>query len=132
MANFESFHNYLNIYFFQTFLSKRMKLINKHISPDTSAVQVHDLDVEFHQYLTLTPSWAGSDVSHFWRSHREALPKMFKIAQIVLAISATSVICERAFSVAGIVVNKQTSSLHHVTVHRKLFVHDNHALLLEE
>lgn len=128
------FLNFLHIFSFHIFqtamMSKRMKLINKHISPAT-AVEVLDLDVEFYQYLNLAPSWSHNDVSVFWKAHRKSLPKLFKIARIVLAVSATSVICERAFSIAGIVVNKQTSSLHHVTVHRKLFVHHNYPLLLE-
>lgn len=112
--------------------SKRMKLINRHILLDTSSQHIHDLDIEFHQYLSMASSWASTDVQQFWRSNSKTLPKLSKLAQIVLAISPTSVVCERAFSVAGIVVNKQTSSLHHVTVHRKLFIHDNHSLLVEE
>lgn len=109
-----------------------MKLINKYILPDTSSPQVHDIDIEFHQYLSMASSWTSTDITQFWRSNSKTLPKLCKLAQIVLAISPTSVVCERAFSVAGIVVNKQTSSLHHVTVHRKLFIHDNHYLLLQE
>lgn len=100
--------------------------------PTNPILQDNSLDIEFQQYLAIASLWASADVTKFWKANNEKLPKLSKIAWIVLSISPTSAICERAFSVAGIVVNKQTSSLHHLTVHRKLFIHDNHNLLREQ
>lgn len=105
-----------------------MKLINKHMTPTSSLAFDNTIDVEFQQFLSRSQGSSSMDVCAFWEANAYSLPKLAKLVQVIHGICPTSVLPERAFSIAGIVINKQTSSLHHVTAHRKIFVHDHHDL----
>lgn len=105
-----------------------MKLLQKHIAPQPRS-QSLDLEIEYNQYLAHASEYDVTDVQKFWRDHSIEWPKLSKLAALLLSLSPTSVKCEKAFSTAGILINKRTASLHHSTVQQKLLVHDNYKLL---
>ena len=52
-----------------------------------------------------------SNFSAFWTKYRERFPRLYRVAQRVNIIAATSVPSESVFSVAGYVSRKQRTSL---------------------
>ncbi|CAF1531985.1 unnamed protein product [Rotaria sordida] len=79
---------------------KKLKenLIQKHKPPSTSGFDPI-LD-EIQNYLQLDISY--DDVLQFWRSSGNAFPHLKRLAQIVLAVPATSTPSEQVFSTTGV------------------------------
>uniref|UniRef100_A0A3B3T3J7 BED-type domain-containing protein n=1 Tax=Paramormyrops kingsleyae TaxID=1676925 RepID=A0A3B3T3J7_9TELE len=62
---------------------------------------------EIHKYKTMNvPSEKDFDLLSWWKENASTLPRLSQIARRILAIPATSAPSERAFSAAGLVVDK--------------------------
>ena len=74
---------------------------------------------ELERYLAL-PQDENVDPLLWWRAHSGEFPTLSLIARDYLAIQATSVACEQAFSVAGNTISKPRNRLHPETVRASL------------
>ncbi|CAF4063525.1 unnamed protein product [Rotaria sordida] len=97
----------------------------KHKPPSTSGFD-HILD-EIQNYLQLDISC--DDVLQFWRSSGNAFPHLKRLAQIVLAVPATSTSSEQVFSTAGLILNAKRIMLLPENVGKIQMIHDNYNLL---
>ncbi|CAF3611898.1 unnamed protein product [Rotaria sp. Silwood1] len=106
---------------------KKLKenLIQKHKPPSTSSFDPI-LD-EIQNYLQLDISC--DDVLQFWRSSGNAFPHIKRLAQIVLAVPATSTPSERVFSTTGLILNAKRTMLLPENVGKIQMIHDNYNLL---
>ena len=74
---------------------------------------------EIERYLAL-PQDENVDPLLWWRAHSNEFPILSLIARDHLAIQATSVACEQAFSVAGNTISKTRNRLHSETARASL------------
>lgn len=85
----------------------------------------YDID-EVEMYVAFkVSSTTEIDLLKWWTDHREAFPKLYKIAMFVHAIPATSAPSERKFSIAGKILNCLRSSLDPKKVEDLLFLYSN-------
>jgi len=71
------------------------------------------------------------DVLKWWEDHNTEFPLMWNLAEVYLAIPATSAASERAFSIAGNIVTARRSRLNPKVVEDIHLLHDNAWLLRE-
>lgn len=69
-----------------------------------------------------------SNFSAFWIQHRERFPRLYRIAQRVNIIPATSVPSESVFSVAGYVARKQRTSLSSTSLRHLMVLKESYRL----
>ncbi|CAF4902901.1 unnamed protein product, partial [Rotaria sp. Silwood2] len=69
------------------------------------------------------------DVLQFWQSSVDAYPHLKSLAQIVLAIPATSTPSEQVFSTTGLILNAKRTMLLPENVEKIQMIHDNYNLL---
>jgi len=62
-----------------------------------------------------------------WGHHANTYPNLSSIAKVYLTFSASSVLVESMFSVAGLVKNSRRSAISPHHLNRVCFVHDNFA-----
>ena len=74
-------------------------------------------------------SMEDDDILHFWQLNESLYPTLSQLAQLYLAMSASSVPVESMFSITGLICNSRRSSLSPAKLHRVSFVHDNFKLL---
>ncbi|CAF1486934.1 unnamed protein product [Rotaria sordida] len=98
---------------------------NKHKPPSTSGFDPI-LD-EIQNYLQLDISC--DDVLQFWQSSGSAFPHLKRLAQIVLAVPATSTPSEQVFSTTGLILNAKRTMLLPENVGKIQMIHDNYNLL---
>lgn len=81
---------------------------------------------ELDQYLKeqLTPRKEKVDMLHWWKTKSEIYPVLSKIARDVLAIPASTVPSESAFSTGGRVISDYRSSLAPTTVEALMCLQD--------
>ena len=99
----------------------RKNLIEKH-TPNL----IHDFDpikIEIEKYLKLEVNC--DDVLQFWRSSGDSFPHLKILAQIVLAIPATSAPSEQVFSITGLILNARRTMLSAENVGKIQLIHDN-------
>lgn len=63
---------------------------------------------------------------HWWKTHEIVFPNLSKVAKKFMSIPATSVPSERVFSLAGLIVNKQRSTLNPNNVDKLVFLNKNY------
>ena len=68
----------------------------------------------------------GDSLLEFWKSKTSQWPRLVKVAQMVLAISATETSSERVFSITGRTMEDRRSQLNVETVDDLMFVHGLH------
>lgn len=103
----------------------REDLIQKHTTvPDSSADPV---TTETNKYLNLDVNC--DDVLEFWRSSNDAYPHLKRLAQVILAIPATSSPSEQVFSITGLILNAKRTMLSPNNVGKIQMIHDNYNLL---
>ena len=71
------------------------------------------------------------DVLEFWHINELVYPTLSQVAQLYLAMSASSIPVESMFSITGLICNSRRSSLAPEKLHRVSFVHDNIKLITE-
>jgi hypothetical protein len=86
----------------------------------------HQSSNELDQYLTeqLTPRKEEVDILHWWKTKSEIYPVLSNIARDVLAIPASTVPSESAFSTGGRVISDYRSSLTPTTVEALICLQD--------
>jgi hypothetical protein len=72
------------------------------------------------------------DVLEWWKNHRRQFPNVWKVAQIVLAIPATSASSERSFSLAGHIIAPKRNRLDTKLVRKMHFLKENDWLLTDD
>jgi len=72
------------------------------------------------------------DILHFWKRNESLYPTLSKVAQLYLAMSASSVPVESMFSITGLICNSRRSSLSPCKLHRVSFIHDNIGLIMND
>ncbi|XP_053203532.1 uncharacterized protein LOC128388190 [Panonychus citri] len=92
----------------------------KRFSSNPSESSAFDLEID--SYLR---SKDASDVLEFWGRRKDAWPRLYKLATVLLAIPATSVPVERLFSIAGLTLNKKRCQLKPERLSKICFIHDN-------
>jgi hypothetical protein len=103
----------------------RENLIHKHTpTPVSSADPIVD---EVENYLKLDISC--DDVLQFWKSSNNTFPHLKRLAEIVLAIPATSTPSEQVFSTTGLILNAKRTMLSPENVGKIQIIHDNYNLL---
>lgn len=75
--------------------------------------------MEIDRYLAL-PHDENADPLLWWRAHSTEFPILSSMARDYLAIQATSVACEQAFSIAGNTITKTRNRLDSETVRASL------------
>ncbi|CAF3328276.1 unnamed protein product [Rotaria sp. Silwood2] len=103
----------------------RVNLIQKHKPTSTSNFD-HILN-EIQNYLQLDVNC--DDVLQSWQSSGDAYPHLKNLAQIVLAIPATSTPSEQVFSTTGLILNAKRTMLLPENVGKIQMIHDNYNLL---
>ena len=102
----------------------RKNLIQKH-TPNL----IHDFDpikTEIEKYLKLEVDC--NEVLQFWRSPGDSFPHLKILAQIVLAIPATSAPNEQVFSITGLILNARRTMLSAENVGKIQLIHDNYSV----
>ncbi|CAF3955873.1 unnamed protein product [Rotaria sp. Silwood1] len=102
----------------------RENLIQKH-TPN-SVLVVDPIADEIEKYLKLDVNC--DDVLKFWRSSEDNFPHLKVLAQIVLAIPATSTPSEQVFSTTGLILNAKRTMLSPENVGKIQVIHDNYNL----
>jgi hypothetical protein len=103
----------------------RENLIQKHApTPVSNADPVVD---EIQNYLKLDVGC--DDVFKFWQTSSNTYPHLRSLAQIVLAIPATSIPSEQVFSITGLIMNAKRTMLSPENVGKIQVIHDNYDLL---
>jgi len=74
---------------------------------------------------------ASDDLLQWWKQQKDTFPKLWLLAQRILAVPATSAPSERVFSIAGLVLQAKRTSLAPENVNKIIFVHNNGHLLHE-
>jgi hypothetical protein len=69
--------------------------------------------------------------SQFWRNHERLLPKLFKLATILLNIQSSSAFVERFFSICGIICKKRASNMKNKLIIMRSMMKANFHLLNE-
>ena len=90
---------------------------------DTERKKV-EVEREMNNYLSLDTSVLGNPLI-WWRENQKHFPQLAKLAKKYLCVPATSVPSERAFSMAGHVVNEKRSSLLPENVNMLVFLSAN-------
>ncbi|CAM4956370.1 unnamed protein product [Rotaria socialis] len=103
----------------------RKNLIQKH-TPSSLPV-VDPIANEIEKYLKLDVSC--DDLLEFWRLSGDTFPHLKRLAQIILAIPATSTPSERVFSTTGLILNAKRTMLLPESVGKIQMIHDNYSLL---
>lgn len=103
----------------------RESLILKH--KPTSMLDVDRVADEIQNYLKLDINC--DDVLQFWQSSGSTFPNLRSLAQIVLAIPATSTPSEQVFSTMGLILNAKRTMLLPENVGKVQMIHDNYKLL---
>lgn len=84
-----------------------------------------DID-ECEMYISYKVSTSQEiNLLQWWMEHQDAFPKLFRIAQFIHAIPATSAPSERKFSIAGKILNCLRSSLDPAKVEDLMMLHSN-------
>ena len=102
----------------------RESLILKH--KPTSMLDVDPVVDEIQSYLKLDINC--DDVLQFWQSSGNTFPNLKSLAQIVLAIPATSTPSEQVFSTMGLILNTKRTMLLPENVGKVQMIHDNYKL----
>ena len=68
------------------------------------------------------------DFSSFWITHRIRFPRLYRVAQRVNIVPATSVASESVFSIAGFIARKQRSSLTSTSLRYLMVLKESHRL----
>ncbi|KAG5673335.1 hypothetical protein PVAND_003394 [Polypedilum vanderplanki] len=91
---------------------------------------VNSIEDEFNKYLALSLKTPRSaDVLTFWINNQNELPNLTKLARIVLSLSPTSSECERSFSLAGVLLNKQRASMNPTKARKAILINANYNLV---
>jgi hypothetical protein len=77
---------------------------------------------ELDMYLKDPCAPPTCDILQWWRNHGDIYPVLSRIARDYLAIQASSIPSERAFSSCGHLITPKRSCLHHDTVRKSMFV----------
>ena len=85
--------------------------------------KVEDLKKEFTFYESLTIK--DDDLLGFWKQSKLSLPLLAEFSQRYLCVPATSVLCERLFSKAGIVITPDRWKLKTELANMLLFLEVN-------
>ena len=80
---------------------------------------------EIDQYTAMQPIDPSENPLEWWASRSSTLPKLASVARKYLAIPATSVPCERLFSVSGNIMNKRRTRLSSTTFGKIVFCNAN-------
>jgi hypothetical protein len=100
----------------------RENLIQKHTSVQVSSVD--PITNEIENYLKLDVNC--DDVLRFWQLSGDTYPHLKRLAQIVLAIPATSTPSEQVFSTTGLIINAKRTMLLPENVGKIQVIHDNY------
>jgi len=87
--------------------------------PSGSCATVTD---EIGTYMS-TSNEVVTDVLSFWQQQQLLLPKLARVARVLLGVPATSTSSERSFSLAGRTLEDRRSTLCHESVDGLLFLH---------
>lgn len=88
---------------------------------------IDPIDDELKRYLKLEVDC--DDILKFRRTSNEKFPHLRNLAQIILAVPATSTPSERIFSTTGLILNAKRTTLSPENVGKIQMVHGNHNLL---
>ena len=110
--------------------TSRLRQKMKKVTSNNIQQQESKLRKEFFTYENM-PSFSGYDVLNWWKSHKEMLPILSKLAQLYLSIPATSAQSERVFSAYGRVFSSSRTSLEPRKVEGLVVINKNKILLKE-
>lgn len=99
----------------------RISLLHKHSVLNRSN---NTLENELNNFIKIREE--VSDVLLFWKREAHHYPKMSKIAEVILAIPATSAKSESCFSASGALLCSRRASIEPLRAEKVLFVHDNY------
>ena len=85
------------------------------------------IDEELVLFSQSIQSFNG-DFSSFWINHRARFSRLYRIAQRINIIAATSVPSESIFSIAGFIARKQRTSLSSSSLRHLMVLKESHRL----
>jgi hypothetical protein len=108
-------------------VSKRQRITH---SAEEIHIQTIDQELEHYRSMPDLESCAASpgDPLRWWKENSNALPNLSKLARKYLAIPATSAPSERLFSVAGLTISEQRSTLRPDNAETLIFLKQNWSL----
>jgi hypothetical protein len=119
-------------------VSKRRKLKQEMLnelrrtSQPALTEEVNNVTLEITNYLTSRNSEIDDDeILGFWSKKADQYPILSQVAQLYLAMSASSVPVESMFSTTGLVCNNKRCMIGEDKVHRVSFIHDNFKLFMQ-
>jgi hypothetical protein len=93
--------------------------------------EVNNVAVEVTNYLTSRNSEIDDDeILDFWSKQTAQYPILSQVAELYLAMSASSVPVESMFSTTGLICNNKRCMIGEDKVHRVSFIHDNFKLFV--
>ena len=109
--------------------SKRKKVLDRLLGCDDEEVNEESVENEVRTYLSESAIRRSEDPLNWWKLNQPRFPRLSVLAKKYLCIPATSTASERAFSTAGIIVDKKRCSLSPEMVNIMVFLHKNSTLL---
>lgn len=100
---------------FQLFFSTFMTSINPSMAESISD------EINRYSYLRIRAD-VNFDVMQWWENHNSEYPRLYKFAQKILAIPASSAASERVFSAAGNIITEKRNRIGPKTVNNLLFL----------
>lgn len=111
--------------------AKRIKLdLLKDIDDDEAleefneSTAIADVEQQVNSYLSSKLKRVG-ELKDFWFSHAKLYPDLFKLAQIIFALTPMSSTSESRFSAMSNFLRAKRASSHPATTKKALFIHDN-------
>jgi hypothetical protein len=84
--------------------------------------RIQKSESELDKYLKDPCAPPTCDILLWWQNHRDKYPVLSRIARDYLAVQASSIPSERAFSSCGHLITPKRSRLHYDTVRKSMFV----------
>lgn len=97
--------------FFSTFMTTKYPSVTESIIDEVNRYSYLKINVDIF-----------FDVLQWWENHSSEYPRLFKFAQKVLAIPASSIASERVISAAGNIITEKRNSIGQKTVNNLLFL----------
>jgi len=112
---------------FKAQAKKRKKIAHSQSSDANS-----ELELQLKIYLADAEAESATKLKaiNYWYSKKDLLPSLYKISCALLAVPATSAPCERVFSKASIVLDKNRHNLSVASFENELFLKFNSEMLI--
>ncbi|KAG5675621.1 hypothetical protein PVAND_005510 [Polypedilum vanderplanki] len=95
-------------------------------------ISADSIEEEYQKYIGLSLTFPKTgDILIFWNMHKNDLPRLSKLAKIILSLSPTSAECERAFSMSGVLLNSKRAHMNQTKARKVSLINSNYKLVDE-